>query len=144
MADGSFKPIADIQNNDLVRSGVRAENVAAVNAKYAFSASRLCEIRWDAGAASSPNSVLATEDHPFWVDGRGWTPARDLAAGDWLFNAQGGRVRVLSNQPVNRGTTVYSLSLSGDTAFYANGVLVHDSCGAPPPATALKAMEVLK
>ena len=144
MADGTLKAISDIQTNDLVRSGVRPGNVAVVNGRYTLAAGRLCEVHFDAHDAGAPGSVLATEEHPFWVDGRGWTPARSLAAGDWLFDAQGRRVRVLANQTVKRNTTVYSLSLSGDTAFYANGVLVQDTCGATPPATLLQAKEVVK
>jgi hypothetical protein len=144
MADGTFKAIPDIQTNDLVRSGVRPENVAVVNGKYTLGAGRLCEVRFAANDSGAPGSVLATEEHQFWVDGRGWAPARSLAAGDWLFDAQGRRVRVLANQTVKRGATVYSISLSGDTAFYANGVLVHDSCGGTPPATLLQAKEVVK
>ena len=144
MADGTFKAISDIQTNDLVRSGPQPENVAVVNGKYTLAADRLCEVRFAANDAGAPGSVLATEDHQFWVDGRGWVQARSLAAGDWLFDAQGRRARVLASQTVERHATVYSFSLSGDTAFYANGVLVHDTCGATPPATLLQAREVMK
>jgi hypothetical protein len=144
MADGTTKPISDIQTNDLVRSGARPENVAVVNGKYALVAGRLCEIRLAPNTPDSLDRVVATDEHQFWVDGRGWLAARSLAPGDWLSDAQGRRVRVLSNQTVRSNATVYSFSLSGDTAFYANGVLVHDSCGVRPTATLLQAKEVVK
>jgi len=144
MADGTYKAIADIQTNDVVRSGVQSQNVAVVNGAYTLAAGRLCEIGFAPDVAGAPDSVLATEEHPFWVDGRGWVPAGSLAAGDYLLDAQGRRVRILANQVVKGVARVYSLSLSGDTAFYANGVLVHDSCGTIPPATLLKVMEVVK
>ncbi len=144
MADGTTRAISAIQTNDTVRSGVQSGNVAVVNGTYTRAAGRMCEIRLVPIAADAPDIVLATEEHQFWVDGRGWVPARKLAAGDWLLDAQGRRVRILANQSVHRLGKVYSFSLSGDTAFYANGVLVHDACGATPPTILLKAMEVVK
>jgi hypothetical protein len=144
MADGNVKPISEIQANDLVRSGVNAGDVAAVNAIYTLAAGRMCEIHLAPLAAGAPDHVLATEEHPFWVDGRGWLAARNLKSGDWLTDAQGRRVRILANQSVTRLGKVYSLSLSGDTAFYANGVLVRDTCGATPTPTLLKVSEVSK
>ena len=144
LADGSSKPIADVQTNDLLRSGVNSSEVATVNAVYTLAAGRMCEIRLAPETAGAPDKLLATEEHQLWVDGRGWIAARNLSAGDWLLDPQGKRIRVLANQAVQRMGKVYSLSLSGDTAFYANGVLVHDFCGATPASALLKVMEVTK
>ena len=144
MEDGSLKAISDIQANDMVRTGIRPDNVAVVNNTYALASAKLCNVQFAANDPGAARSVLATEEHQFWVDGRGWVAAKSLAAGDWLFDSQGRRVRVLGNQVVQRSAKVYSFSLSGDTAFYANGVLVHDSCGAAPPATQVGTSEVVK
>lgn len=35
---------------------------------------------------TSTGTVTSTAEHPFWVDGRGWTPVRDLQPGDKLHN----------------------------------------------------------
>ena len=144
MEDGSFKAISAIQANDIVRTGIRPDNVAVVNATYALASGKLCEVQFAPNDPGAARSVLATDEHQFWVDGRGWVAAGRLAVGDWLFDSQGRRVRVLGNQAVKRSAKVYSFSLSGDTAFYANGVLVHDSCGATPPATQVGTSEVVK
>jgi len=39
-----------------------------------------------------------TDRHPFWVDGRGWVPASNIAAGDKLRTSEGGLLAVRSNE----------------------------------------------
>ena len=78
------------------------------------------------------------------MDGKGWEAARAVIAGDWLSDSNGYRVGVLSNEAVKRSTKVYTFSLSGDNAFYANGILAHDLCGAPPVVTSINTSEVVK
>jgi len=63
------------------------------------------------------------------VDGRGWVEAAKLRAGDWLFHEDGHRVQVTASMALGQSRRVYTFRLSGDSAFYANGVLVHDLCG---------------
>src|SRR5207244_10912714 len=82
-----------------------------------------------------PQTVLTTDEHLFWVDGKGWVPALNLLVGEYLFNEYGERVRISANQRLNGTAEVYTLKLRGDTAFYANGVLVHDLCGGNPQDT---------
>jgi len=53
-----------------------------------------------------------------------------LKAGDWLMNDHGQRVQIVGNERIRGSHEVYTLKLRGDTAFYANGILVHDLCGA--------------
>jgi hypothetical protein len=144
MADGTVKAISDIRMGDAVRSGPKAGNIAVVNAVYSLDANNLQEIRLAGAGALNPGSLLATQEHQFWVDGKGWVAARAVAAGDWLFDAAGRRVSVMANQSVTRRTTVYTFSLAGDDAFYANGVLVHDMCGALPPELLVRLHEVVK
>ena len=43
---------------------------------------------------------------------------------------------------IDAKTRVYTLKLSGDDAFYADGVLAHDSCGAPPLSPVVQASKV--
>ena len=75
---------------------------------------------------------MTTDEHLFWVDGKGWTPANRLQPGDWLLTEGAGRVQVSGNSPEKRSCEVFTLQLRGDSAFYANGVLVHDMCGVHP------------
>jgi choice-of-anchor C domain-containing protein len=138
MADGTSKPISQIQTNDLVRTGSRAGNLATVRGVYAFDSHRLEEIDL-AGRASK---VLATPEHFFWVDGKGWTAVARLRTGDWLFDSTDHRVQISGIKIIDFKTKVYTLKLSGDVAFYANGVLAHDLCGEPAELNALQTSKV--
>ncbi len=42
-------------------------------------------------------TLRVTEEHPFYVDKTGWTPARNLAGGDILLGAEG-TLTVASNE----------------------------------------------
>ena len=142
MADGSSKPIAEVQTNDVVRSGQRADNVAVVNAVFTQTSAQLRAITLADGAGKPRTGLLATAEHLFWVDGRGWTAVANLHAGDWLFDSAGNRVRVAGLTSVSGSRRVYTLSLSGDNAFYANNILVRDVCGVAPPLATAKLSEV--
>ncbi|MFK5282046.1 polymorphic toxin-type HINT domain-containing protein, partial [Lacticaseibacillus paracasei] len=41
------------------------------------------------GAAPGAETVRVTDEHPFFVVGRGWTAAKDLESGDALLAAEG-------------------------------------------------------
>jgi Bacterial Ig domain/Protein of unknown function (DUF642)/Divergent InlB B-repeat domain len=145
MADGTMKHISDISTNDVVRSGVHSQNIAMVNGIHSLLATNVHEIRFGDANGKNTGSILVTEEHLIWVDGKGWSPAGGLKTGDWMFDSTGSRIQVLANKPVAETSKVYTLSLSGDNAFYANGVLVHDLCGAAPPQSEVKAtVEVTK
>jgi hypothetical protein len=133
MADGTLKMMSEIRTNDVVRTGSSANNIATVNAVYALDARALEEI--DLAGAPPPSRVLATAEHFFWVDGKGWTAVSRLRAGDWLFNSADQRVQIAGIKSIDSKTKVYTFKLAGDSAFFANDVLVHDLCG-PPPAPA--------
>ena len=128
MADGTSKPISQIQTNDVVRTGSHAGNLASVRAVYVFDSDRLEEI----DLAGTPAKLLATTEHFFWVDGRGWRSGAELRVGDWLFDSSDHRVQISNLKMMATKTKVYTLKLSGASEFYANNVLVHDLCGAPP------------
>ncbi len=83
----------------------------------------------DTGSTLTNEKVTATVEHEFWVDGRGWTPASQLVAGDWLSDSDGSRSQVVGMKRVPGKATVYTFVNQADHAFYANGVLVRDSCG---------------
>jgi hypothetical protein len=69
------------------------------------------------------------------VEGRGWTPAKDLVPGMELSSPDGSMVVVVSNvtlllaQPVN----VYNFQVDGDHTYFvgddAEPVWVHNTCG---------------
>jgi hypothetical protein len=144
MADGTEKLISELVTNDMVRSGVRTDNVARVGQVYAMDDARVYELCLRRLGGPSAPAVLTTQEHLFWVDGKGWTPAKELKPGDWLSNSQGAPLEIVGNRRLDRLMKVYTLRLQMDSAFYANGVLVHDLCGARPPVTEVSTSEAAK
>jgi hypothetical protein len=123
MEDGTSRPIEEIRTNDIVRVGPRLIDIARVSQTFKRPAENLREIEWEGG-----RHVRATREHQFWVDGKGWVAALNLQAGDYLMNDKGQRAKILRVADVNNKEPVYTFSVSGDNAFYANGALVHDMC----------------
>ena len=142
MADGTSKPISEVRTNDIVRTGLRQDNVAEVNAVLTQVSLQIHRIILADAVGKPRTALLATEEHLLWVDGKGWTAVANLKPGDWLLDSSGARVQVKANTKRNETGRVYTLSLSGDNAFYADNVLVRDACGVIPPTTSVKLSEV--
>ena len=144
MADGTDKPISDLAMNDLVRTGSQPSDIARIAQVYSIDDSKVYELQLRRLRGSAVPSVVTTQEHLFWVDGKGWTEAKDLKPGDWLSNPQQGQIEIVGKRPLERRMKVYTLRLELDNAFYANGVLVHDLCGAALPATAVSTPEAAR
>ena len=138
MADGTSKPISEIKAHDVVRDGSEPNNLAVVSAVYLMKSQAVEEI--DLNAPQS--RIVATTEHLFWVDGKGWTAVSRLQPGDWVFNAADRRVQITGIKKIDAKTNVFTFKLSGDDAFYANDVLVHDYCGTPSSTVSADASTV--
>jgi hypothetical protein len=71
-------------------------------------------------------TIVTTAGHPFWVPGRGWTRAGDLAPGASVLAANGpDQINAIEVRP---GGPVWNLRLEGAAGFLVGrlGVLVHD------------------
>lgn len=80
-------------------------------------------------------TLHVTEEHPFWVQGRGWTPVRELRAGDAIASATGD-VLVLQAIPVDSPAEVFNLSVAKTESYFVgtNGLWVHNAkCDIPTP-----------
>ena len=80
---------------------------------------------------SSANLALqVTGEHPFWVEGKGWTAASDLKAGDELLTYSGEQVSV--NRPPREGYSwprpVFNLEVEDFHTYFVHlaGILVHN------------------
>jgi len=144
MADGTGKLISEIAANDLVRSGVRTDNIARVAQVYTVDDARVYELRLRHPGGQAVSSIVTTQEHLFWADGKGWIPATELKPGDWLCDPRGAMIEIVEKRPLDRRMKVYTLRLEMDNAFYANGALVHDLCGGSLPVTAISTPEAAK
>ena len=81
---------------------------------------------------STGEKVTTTEEHPFWVEGKGWTPATQLKTGDHLRQPDGSLARVASAQVTGKTATVYNFEVRGLHDYYVQAgntwILVHNAC----------------
>lgn len=92
-----------------------------------------------ADGARSPLRV--TDEHPLWVEGRGWVDARHVGVGDRLKAADERALVVRGAESIAPGLS-YNITVAGFHTYYAGeaGVWNHNSCGGgagkwsrPPP-----------
>lgn len=142
MADGTTRPIEDVEVGDLVAATNTAPGEGTLEAQPVTAlitsegSKNLVEITVDTegDAGTATGTVVATDKHPFWVDDRGrWLKAAELGVGDWLRDEVGQRMLVISI----RGWTqehqrVHNLTVNGVHTYYVLAgpapVLVHN-CG---------------
>jgi len=90
-------------------------------------------------AVEGGGEVEATRMHPFWVEGSGWTDAKDLKAGDKLKDDQGQPVVIRRVWIEDRTTGTYNLTVEGVHTYYVlagdDPLLVHNATAPPwgPP-----------
>ncbi|WP_050370658.1 polymorphic toxin-type HINT domain-containing protein [Streptomyces acidiscabies] len=135
MADGTTKPIEQVQAGDLVHatdpvtgeSGARtvSQQIVTHDDKYLSAIT----IR---GPTGDRADITATYDHPFWNVGlRTWAAASDLRPGDALRTDSGATATVLANRSFEREATTHSLTVEGLHSFYVlagdTPLLVHNS-----------------
>lgn len=79
-------------------------------------------------------TIETTKEHPFWVEGQGWTKAKFLKAGDQLRDANGNAITIenvdIVPLPENQYTLVYNLEVADFHTYYVadSYVLVHNLC----------------
>ncbi len=81
-------------------------------------------------AAGALGTLRATGPHPFWVQGRGWTEAKDLVAGNRLQQGEGGEAEVVSVSDTGTREAVFNFAVDGFHTYYVgtSGIWVHNAC----------------
>jgi RHS repeat-associated protein len=76
-------------------------------------------------------TITATPEHPFWVEGSGWTPARQLRRGSSLVTKDGSVVTIDSVTTRHGKFKVYNFEVANTHNYYVSplGILVHNQCG---------------
>jgi hypothetical protein len=69
-----------------------------------------------------------TDEHPFWVQGRGWTKVSEIRRGDAIATANGDTV-VLENVRVDEPLQVFNFSVASTESYFVGneGMWVHNS-----------------
>lgn len=74
--------------------------------------------------------LKTTDGHRIWIDGIGWKLASQINIGDYVVSSDGALLKLIDSKRIENMVKVFSMQLREDTVFYANGILVHDLCGA--------------
>jgi pretoxin HINT domain-containing protein len=124
LADGSSKPIVDIQVGDAVTS----YNLLL----DAIVSTRVVEVFKHERESTKPllliNGYLkVTPEHLLW-DGFMWRDAGGFEVGDELLNVDGGAMKITSIELLQSDETVYNLHVDNVLHnYFAGGVLVHNA-----------------
>lgn len=134
------RPIESIRDGELVLSRDEATGAVAykrVTAVHVKANSPLQELTL--GTEGENSRLVTTPGHPFWVNGRGWTPAGALKRSDVLAShtktegrpisgAAAPEVLVASTQSTTYLGTVYNLTVADFHTYFVgtDGVWVHN------------------
>ncbi|MBD3407515.1 MAG: hypothetical protein GF411_15470, partial [Candidatus Lokiarchaeota archaeon] len=139
MADGSFKPIKEIQVGDMVKCyNPQSKNVVK---------SRVSEVHYHPFSEVKDKStynynllinskLVVTPDHPGYINGE-WIHFRKAEIGDILINDKGKPVEITSIEKVDLETALYNLEVETYHNFFTESILVHNGdpsgvCTDPP------------
>jgi Pretoxin HINT domain len=130
LADGTSKPIEDVAIGDKVTAydldtgQVETRDVVRTFVHHDVPT-------YDVTLASG-EKITTTQEHPFWVDGRGWVPATQLTSGDLLRQPDGTGIAVTSVRATGQTATVYNFEVEGAHDYYVRAgetwILVHNDC----------------
>ncbi|MHB8765158.1 MAG: polymorphic toxin-type HINT domain-containing protein, partial [Deferrisomatales bacterium] len=129
MADGSQKAIETVEAGDRVLAF--DGSAARVTHAYVRETDHLRELRYRVPGSGDGElrRLETTDEHLFWADGKGWTPARLLREGDRLVLAGAARAEVVGHARLDQRAQVYNLDVENYRAYFANGALAHQRCG---------------
>ncbi|MFG3134084.1 polymorphic toxin-type HINT domain-containing protein [Streptomyces tendae] len=143
MADGSTKPIEDVEVGDKVTVTDPATGKTTVQEVAATIVTEddkhFVDISLEAEGGS--HSLVATNTHPFWSASEGrWVDAGDLEPGMNIRSADGSGVLVTAVHAFGKHQRTFDLTISGTHTYYVlagkTPVLVHNSngCTLPKPS----------
>ncbi len=145
--DGSLvtRSIEDVQVGDLVLSRDQHDEYDDLTPrkvtqvfKRTSDHIRMVTIEGDDG---NVEVIQTTDEHPFYVRGKGWTSAASLQAGDLVQETDGSWQAVLASTREDHpdGITVYNLEVEGDHTYFVedgfggvDAVWVHNNCEDTP------------
>jgi hypothetical protein len=135
LADGSAKPIEEIQSGDIVMS--RDEATGKTEAKEVVRVFERQSNELVVITLANGEEIRTTPEHPFSVEGKGWTAARDLKSFDRLATTSSTSSSIDSVQWMRTPSKVYNFEVEDYHTYFvsANGteVWVHNACTPPGP-----------
>jgi RHS repeat-associated protein len=127
------RPIADIRAGDLVLAKDPDTGALAykpVTRVFVTPGKALVELHLETRDGTD-EVIHATPEHPFWVEGRGWTNAGELEVGRGVTTSLGQSAELVAARTLPERQTVYNLEVADfHTYFVGLGeAWVHNTCG---------------
>ncbi|VEH89193.1 HNH/endonuclease VII fold putative polymorphic toxin [Propionibacterium australiense] len=129
MADGTTKRIDQVEAGEqvLAHDPATGQDVPAT-VERTFTHENVPTLR----VTTTEGTVETTATHPFYVEGRGYTPADQLHEGDVLHTPDGQTVQVVSVQATGHTQTVHNLAIGGLHNYHVatntgQAILVHNN-----------------
>ena len=84
--------------------------------------------------------IATTDEHPFWIVGKGWVESKNLEVGDVLTTSDGKEIAIEKIEVKKEYKTVYNFKVKDfHTYFVSNlGIWTHNSCWGKMSANDLK------
>ncbi|WGZ96377.1 MAG: polymorphic toxin-type HINT domain-containing protein [Candidatus Thiothrix putei] len=127
-----YREISSLKEGDLVYA--RDEKTGEVTAKpvsHVFVEAHDSDVRLLTVASVSGETVITTSDeHPFFVEGKGWIRADELQTGDQLVSLKGDRLTLKGSERIDSAIEMYNLEVA-DFHTYAvsdQELWVHNTC----------------
>jgi hypothetical protein len=104
------------------------ERYQTVTSKFAEWHETMRSVEVDTGATTE--ALLTTDEHPFYVEGKGFIDAEDLSEGDVLLLAGGAPATVTENRVVEKAQLAHNFTVANDHTYFVGEakVWVHN-CG---------------
>ncbi|GHE69220.1 polymorphic toxin-type HINT domain-containing protein [Streptomyces capitiformicae] len=126
MADGSAKPIEDVETGDKVLATdpetgeTTTETVTAEIKGEGLKHLVELTVDTDGDTGTATATITATDGHPFWVPSLGeWIDATDLKSGQWLRTSAGTLVQITAVEHRTSGSaTVHNLTVDNAHTYY--------------------------
>ncbi|WP_261808093.1 HINT domain-containing protein [Paenibacillus sp. N3.4] len=73
--------------------------------------------------------IESTFNHPFYVEGKGWTFVKDLKVGDLLVQSDGNTLKIESIELLHKHVTVYNMTVDRFHTYFVSdlGIWVHNT-----------------
>lgn len=115
----AFKPGDEITTYDVVSKKITSGNV---NKIHSAKVSSIVELVFD-----NKTALKTTKQHPYYVEGKGWTLAKDLIKNDVCLDRDGNYIKVIEIKVAKGEYEVFNLhNVIPNHTFFANDVLVHN------------------
>ena len=133
MADGTKKPIEEIQPGDMVMAvdhlnPEEKPGPARVARTFDNGLKEVVKLRFAKDGVEE--EIVCTPSHRFYIVGRGWVCASEITVGDFGLTADGKRLKFAGLMDVEEKVIVYNFEVEEKHSYYVGwkDILVHNQC----------------